>query len=170
MPAFIIRAAFAYRLPRAAIPQHDRAATVLSLRDDAFEAAVLERMILHMYGQAAVGGIQARALGDGPAFQHTIQFEAKIVVEATRRVLLDHEAVAVSLVGCRPRRLRRSLEVPFCGVGVECVGGPATGIGRFPLVGPPAVSSLRLGRFRRTRGHQPPTTSPPFGWRTCPVI
>jgi hypothetical protein len=42
------------RPPEAPVPKHDGAATVLSLRDGAFEVSIIERMILHRYGQATI--------------------------------------------------------------------------------------------------------------------
>jgi len=56
------------RPPTALVPDHDGAAAVLTLRDDAFEATVLEGMIFDFDGEAALGGVVAGALGDGPAF------------------------------------------------------------------------------------------------------
>jgi hypothetical protein len=43
--------------PVAAIPQHHRAAAVLALGDGALEVAIVERMILDLHGQAAIGRI-----------------------------------------------------------------------------------------------------------------
>src|SRR5665213_824441 len=78
--ARVILAGIALRLPAAVIPQHHRAAAVLALRDDALELAVGERMIFDMDGEAPIGRIEARPLGDRPAFQYTVELETKIVM------------------------------------------------------------------------------------------
>ena len=84
----------------AAIPQHHAAAAVLALRNVAFKAAVVERMILHVHGQMFGQRLQARAFGNGPGFQGSVHFQAKIVVQPRGVVTLDAEVVA------RRRRLR----------------------------------------------------------------
>src|SRR5437867_2223627 len=60
------------RLVPAAIPQHHRAATVLTLRDRALECVVLDRMIFHLHGQALDARISRRSLRHRPAFHHAI--------------------------------------------------------------------------------------------------
>src|SRR3546814_10582581 len=79
--------------PRAAIPEHHRAAAILALRDDAFEIAIAERVVLGMDREAPVRRVQARALGHGPALQHAVELEAEVVVQPACGVLLDDEAV-----------------------------------------------------------------------------
>jgi hypothetical protein len=51
------------RLPGAAIPHQHRAAAVLAFRDDAFEVAVLERMVFDLDREAAFGGSRLGPLG-----------------------------------------------------------------------------------------------------------
>ena len=65
------------RLPRAAIPQHHRAAAVLAGRDDALEIAVIERMIFDLRGEPLVLRVKARPLRDCPALQDAVAFEAE---------------------------------------------------------------------------------------------
>jgi hypothetical protein len=62
-------------IPKAAIPDHDRSATVLAFRDRAFEVAVIQGMVLDLDRQSFVMGIQRWTLGDGPGFEDAVQFE-----------------------------------------------------------------------------------------------
>src|SRR5262249_29338334 len=81
----------AFRLPGAAVPEHHGAAAVLALRDDALEAPVLERVVLHVHREALVGGIEARSLRHRPALEHALELESEVVVQPRGGVLLDHE-------------------------------------------------------------------------------
>jgi hypothetical protein len=77
-----------------------------------------------------VGGVQAWALGDGPAFQDAVEFEPEIVVETGRIVFLDDEgrlaAVALSLFRTFGAvRFRCAREVAFLAIGFE--EGPSCG-------------------------------------------
>ena len=76
----------------AAVPDHDTAGAVLALGNFAFEAAVVEGMILHLYGEAAVFGVQARFLRHCPAFQHAVVLEPEVVVQP-RRVVPLHDVL-----------------------------------------------------------------------------
>src|SRR3546814_2663565 len=48
------------RRPAAAVPQHHRAAAVLTLRNGPFERAVFQRVVLDAAGEALLAGHQAR--------------------------------------------------------------------------------------------------------------
>ena len=69
-------------------------------------------MIFHLHGEALVGGIERRAFGDGPRFQHAVHLEAEVVMQAGGAVLLHHEAPLLALAELG-RRLGRLLEVAF---------------------------------------------------------
>ena len=79
------------RLPGALVPDHDGAAAVLALGDDALEAAVLHGVVFDLHGEALVGDDVAGALGDGPGFEHAVPAEAEVVVQMRGGVLLDDE-------------------------------------------------------------------------------
>ena len=81
----------AEQLERAAIPQHHAACTVIAGRNIAFESAVIERMIFHVRSQVFDARIERRPFRHGPGFQNTIDFQAKVVVEASSIVALDAE-------------------------------------------------------------------------------
>src|SRR5690606_18437866 len=74
--------------PDAAVPEHHGAAPVLTLGDQAFEVAVLERVILRAHREALHRGIGDGSLRHGPAQEHAVPLEAEVVVEPPRRVLL----------------------------------------------------------------------------------
>ena len=81
------------RLPCALVPDHDGAAAVLALGDDALEAAVLHGVVFDLDGEALVPHVIAGALGDGPAFEDAVPAEAEVVVQAGGGVLLDDEGL-----------------------------------------------------------------------------
>jgi hypothetical protein len=75
----------------AAIPDDHVAAAVFLRGNHALERGVVERMILGFDREALVAHLQRRALGNGPGFQHAVEFEAEVVVHAPRGVLLHDE-------------------------------------------------------------------------------
>ena len=87
------------RHPEAAVPQHDRPAAVLTLGDRAFEVSVLERMVLDLDGEALVAWIERGPLGDGPGFEHAIQLQPQVIVQAGCSMLLHHKARVVCRLG-----------------------------------------------------------------------
>ena len=80
--------------PAALVPDHDGAAAVLALGDDAFEAAVLDGVVFDLDGEAALLRVIAGALGDGPALEDAAPGETEVVVEVRGFVLLDDEGKA----------------------------------------------------------------------------
>ena len=87
------------RVPGALVPDHDSAAAVLAFGDDALEAAVFHGVVFDLDGEAAVAGVVAGTLGDGPGFEDAVPAEAEVVVEVRGGVLLDDEGKAVRFVG-----------------------------------------------------------------------
>src|SRR6185437_15521736 len=73
------------RLPVAAVPDLDGAATVLSLWDGALEVAVVEWMILHLHGETLVRRIERGSAGHRPGLEDSVELEPEIVVESARR-------------------------------------------------------------------------------------
>ena len=82
------------RLPMATVPDHDRAATIFTLRDRAFEFVIGYRMILNLHCQPLFAWHGAWAARHRPAFHHAVEFETEIVMQSSRRVLLDDEGTA----------------------------------------------------------------------------
>src|SRR5262245_8974937 len=78
--------------PETTIPQHDGAATILALRNGAFEVTVIERMIFGFDGKPPVLGIKRGALGHGPRLEDAIDLETQIKVQASRCMFLHDKA------------------------------------------------------------------------------
>jgi hypothetical protein len=74
-------------------------------------------MVLDMDREAAVGRIEARSLGDGPALQRVADLQAQIVMQAPGGVLLDQIGVAAA-------RLRRAA-LRLGGLGEVALGAVA---------------------------------------------
>src|SRR6185312_13819471 len=79
------------RLVVAAVPDLDRPAAVLALRDLALEVRVVERVVLDVHGQVALALAQRDALGDGPARERAVALDAEVEVQAAGVVALDDE-------------------------------------------------------------------------------
>jgi hypothetical protein len=75
-------------------------------------------VILDVDREALVLRIEARATGDGPTLHHTVEFEAEIVMQARRFVLLDDETVALD-ASLPAARLGGNVELPFLAVDLE---------------------------------------------------
>jgi hypothetical protein len=89
--AFAIGLLRVVAIPGAAIPYHHGAAAVLTLRNGAFEVAVVQRVVLDLHRKPLVVWVQRRAFCDGPGLENPIEFEAQIVVQVRGRMLLDDE-------------------------------------------------------------------------------
>src|SRR5688572_693965 len=102
------------------IPDHDAARAVFAFGDLALEAAVVERVILGLHGEAAVLRAEARLFRHGPALQHAVVLEPEIVVKPGRIVFL-HDVLqpALGCDGAGAARLRRSLEVALAAIARE---------------------------------------------------
>ncbi len=100
------RLEIADRLPEAAVPEHDRATAILAFRDDPLEAAIGEGMVLGPDGKPLLGRVVARPARHSPTLQHTLPFEAEIVVQPRRVMLLDDEGEAVAALLRRPGLVR----------------------------------------------------------------
>src|SRR6266516_3060231 len=86
-------------LERAPVPDHHRAAAVLALGDGALEVVVADRMVLDMSGESLFRRVQGWTLRDGPADENAVHFQAEVVMESRRPVLLDDEAVLAGGLG-----------------------------------------------------------------------
>ena len=89
-----------FRRPRAAVPEHHDAGAV-AFRDDAFELAVVERMILDVHREPLGLRIERRALRHRPRQQHAVVLEPEVVVQVAGEVLLDAEERARARFGAR---------------------------------------------------------------------
>jgi hypothetical protein len=99
------------RLPRPAIPHDHLAGAVLLRGNRALEAAVSHRMVFDVDRHPLGRRIQARPLRYGPAQQHAVEFQAKVVMQTRCPVLLDHERPLLAAFCRLARGLRCLLEV-----------------------------------------------------------
>ena len=95
-----------FRRPRALIPQHHDAGAV-AFRDDAFERAVLDRMILDVHRQPLRLRVERRPFRHCPRQQHAFPFEPEVVVEMAGEVLLHAEEQPLSRASPSARARRR---------------------------------------------------------------
>src|SRR4051812_16070056 len=108
--------------PGAAIPEHDGPRSVAAFRNGALELSVRDGVVLGPNRKPLLGWIEARPTRYGPAEQNTVEFQAEVVVEAGRLVLLHDEPVSAFLLDLASR-LAGAREVPLLVVGFEPVGG-----------------------------------------------
>src|SRR4029077_6910990 len=118
----------AVRNPMAAVPDHDGAAAVLSLRNGPFESVVFDGVILGVHGKALLSGNETWALGHGPALHHAVELEPEIIMQASCRMLLDDEPVSLATRRVSAR-LRRHLEFPLPAIDLKSHRGVPTSSG-----------------------------------------
>ena len=111
-PAFVVFPGVAFGQPQAPVPDDHVTGAVVPLGNVAFETGVVQRVILDVHGQAFHAGIEGWPLGNRPAFQGAIEFQAKVVVQVAGVVFLDAE-----LQG--PRRRATRLLAAGLGAGGE---------------------------------------------------
>src|SRR6185503_7970915 len=75
-------------------------------RDHALERAVIKWVVFHLDRKALVAILQRWPLRHGPGLEHAVALQAEVVMQTSRRVLLDHEQQRPAPVG---RKLRRGL-------------------------------------------------------------
>ena len=102
-------------LVRAVVPDLDRPGPVLAGRDPPLEGRVVERVILDVHRQHALPRLERDSLRHGPAQEHTVALQAKVVVEAPRRVPLDDESQRLALA-VAAERLGRDLRIALAAV------------------------------------------------------
>lgn len=116
-------------------------------------------MILRLHGEALLRGIKRLTIGDRPRLEHAIAFEAKVIMQPARRVLLDHEGERpCPCLGHIRSRLGRDGEAALGGILDERRGAPPpVPFAREPLGEERAtkIASRRpkLKMLARTSGH-----------------
>ena len=73
------------------IPYDNFACAVLALGNLTAKTRVLEGMVFDVHRQAFFRRIESWLLWDGPALEHAIRFETKVVVQPRRVMFLDYE-------------------------------------------------------------------------------
>jgi hypothetical protein len=134
----------AFRMPAAAIPDHDRAGAI-TLRYRALELVVVDRMVLDLDREALLGWIKAGPAGYRPALHDPVELEPQIIMETARRMLLDHITMA-GLPRPLPARLGRDPEIALLAVEIEA-HGKARAFEGFPR---------HATGWRQATGYRPP--------------
>jgi hypothetical protein len=88
----------AFRKPPTAIPDQDDAGAIRAFRNGPLERVVVNRVIFDLYRKPLGAGNEARPFGDRPALHHPTEFEAQIVMQPTRGVLLEDVLVAFGTI------------------------------------------------------------------------
>ena len=112
----LLGALAAFDAERAAVPNHHGTRPVISRRNIALEIGVAHGVVFGLDGHALIGGIQGRAFGNGPGFEHAINRQAKVVMQAAGSVLLHNEGAFELRKRFRGGRFRSAVEAPFAAV------------------------------------------------------
>ena len=159
----------ALRLPIAAVPQLNRSAAILALRDRALEVAIVERMVLDLDREALIVRIERGTPRHRPGLEHAVEFETEVVVKARRVVLLNDKTPP--LPGAdrrRAGRLRGFREIPLRLVCRETLAGCHGAPSIKKTAEPPVTPRRRFGsprpapRRRPLTGLLAKTTLPPL--------
>ena len=105
-------------MPSAAVPDHDGAAAIFSLRDGALESVVLDGMVLDVDRKPLLARDEAWAARHRPALHDAVKLEPQVIMQPPRRVLLDDELIALRSGGL-PARLRRHVELAFLAIDLK---------------------------------------------------
>ena len=127
------------------VPDDDLAATVFAFRDDPFECPVVERVILGHDRQPPFAVPVGRPIRNRPRLQDAIGFQAKVVVQPPRGVLLHNERQrpAANLRLRRWGRLRRTRKVALGAVLLERAHTPTPQLTGSTMWLTPATIMLR---------------------------
>src|SRR5262245_31300226 len=78
----------------ATIPDHDRAAAILALRNSPLKLVVGDRVIFHFNSETFLARHKAWSARHGPALHHAVELETQIIVQTRCIVLLNNECAA----------------------------------------------------------------------------
>src|SRR5262249_48432538 len=93
----------AFRMPAPAVPNHDRAAAVLSLRDSSLECVVFDGMVFHVDRETLLARNETRAASHGPTLHDPAKLEPQVIRQTPCGVLLDDELVSFGPTPPPPR-------------------------------------------------------------------
>src|SRR4051812_35698763 len=145
--------------PAPAIPYDHGAAAIFAFRNVALEVEVLHRMIFGAHRKTLLADDHAGTLGDRPALQRAAEFQAQVVVHATRVVLLHDELPALAFATGR-LGFARARKIAFALVFLERVAarGLTFGFG----AGCHRLSQIRtIARSASRRVSMPAGRAPP---------
>src|SRR5690606_4542075 len=90
------------RGPGALVPDKNGTRTVFALGNGAFKGRIGDRMVLHVDGQPLFVRVQAGAARNGPAPQHAVMLQPKIVMQARGGMLVDDKDASAVLARALP--------------------------------------------------------------------
>ncbi|MNM83741.1 hypothetical protein D3C81_958090 [compost metagenome] len=111
--------------PHTTVPDNHVTGAIMAFGDLPFEVGVVQRVVFDVHGQAPDLWVQRRALGDGPAFQGTVQLQAKVVVQVAGVVFLDAVLQGVGgffALGMATHRFRGGVEIALARVLLQRLG------------------------------------------------
>src|SRR5262249_41742552 len=74
------RGRITFRMQTPAVPNHDRAAAVLSRRDGSLESVVFDGMVFHVDRKALLARNETRATSHGPTLHHPAKLEPQVIM------------------------------------------------------------------------------------------
>ena len=98
---------------RCRCPTRSPPRAVLALADHALEVAVVERVVLHLHGQALVARVGGGALGHRPRRQRAVDLQPQVVVQAAAPRASGSRTADWARLALRSLGLLRALEVPL---------------------------------------------------------
>src|SRR5215213_2766482 len=106
------------------IPHHDRAAAILTFRNDTFKIKIIDRMVLCRHREPSFVFLERWTFRNGPRLENVVHLDTKVVMQVTRSMLLNDKPAPASLpaaASCRNRfRLRSLLEVSLLRIRLQC--------------------------------------------------
>ena len=150
------------QLVRAVVPDLDRAAAVLALRDLAVERRVLERMILDVHGERLRAGLERHALRHRPRRERAVPLEPEVVVQAACVVALHDEDRLACRASPSPNGSGVCLRVALAAVLAERHGYEAL---RFAASSCATASRLARRALALLASRRPTGAAPPSGRR-----
>lgn len=101
----LTRASFFQKIV-AAIPDDDPTGAIFALRDDAFEGAIFQGVVLHGDSEPLNTGFEGWTFGHSPGLQDTVHLKAEVKMVGGSPMLVDDEQWRVArlppFVDCRP--------------------------------------------------------------------
>src|SRR4030095_10547473 len=83
---------FAVNVVGPAVPDHHGTATILSFRNHPLEVFIFNRMVFDFDGKMFLAALPGKSLRQRPRFQHTFHFQAEVVMQPARSMLLNDES------------------------------------------------------------------------------
>ena len=87
-----------HRNPAAAVPHDHRTGSVIPLRNQSLEIAILQGMILYVDREPFIRSVVRRALGHRPGTEHAVHLQPEIEMQPASGMLVDDEQAAICFI------------------------------------------------------------------------